>query len=204
MLVPPPPLREKVPDILSPIEEVVMVALAKDPQQRFANVQAFANAFEQACQGTPVRPSTTQGQPLEPTILVNPPSQALPPTVAVNPSGHQPSIVGMPPDPFLPPTVKVPPPIVDPASKGTIGTTLLTFRHLNRVNVVAWSPDGRYIASASADKTVAVWNAVSGENICTYRGHSDVVSSIAWSPDGTRIASASDDQTVQVWQARQN
>src|SRR6202049_554980 len=48
MLVPPPPLREKVPDILSPIEEVVMVALSKDPQQRFVSVQAFANALEQA------------------------------------------------------------------------------------------------------------------------------------------------------------
>src|SRR6266700_1698489 len=47
---PPPPLREKVPTIPSAIEEVVLQALAKDPQQRFVSVQAFATALEQASQ----------------------------------------------------------------------------------------------------------------------------------------------------------
>lgn len=48
MFVPPPPLRQKVPAIAPDVEEVVMKALAKDPQQRFQTIQAFANAFEQA------------------------------------------------------------------------------------------------------------------------------------------------------------
>ena len=47
---PPPLLRQKVPAIPSVIEEVVLQALAKDPQQRFASVQAFATALEQANQ----------------------------------------------------------------------------------------------------------------------------------------------------------
>ncbi|HVB23227.1 MAG TPA: serine/threonine-protein kinase [Ktedonobacteraceae bacterium] len=48
MFATPPPLRQKVPAIAPDVEEVVMMALAKDPQQRFQTIQAFANAFEQA------------------------------------------------------------------------------------------------------------------------------------------------------------
>ncbi|HLJ35199.1 MAG TPA: serine/threonine-protein kinase [Ktedonobacteraceae bacterium] len=48
MFTPPLPLRQKIPTITPDVEEVVMRALAKDPQQRFQTIQAFANAFEQA------------------------------------------------------------------------------------------------------------------------------------------------------------
>ncbi len=48
VLAPPPPLREKVPTILSAIEEVVLKALAKQPEDRFESVQAFAEALEKA------------------------------------------------------------------------------------------------------------------------------------------------------------
>ena len=64
---------------------------------------------------------------------------------------------------------------------------------------MAWSPDGRHLASASADKTVRVWDASSGQTLLTYSGHTGTVASVAWSPDGKRLASASEDQTVQVW-----
>ncbi|MGI9061517.1 MAG: WD40 repeat domain-containing serine/threonine protein kinase [Ktedonobacteraceae bacterium] len=47
-VVPQPPLREKLPSISADVEEIVLTALAKDPQQRFVNVQAFANALDQA------------------------------------------------------------------------------------------------------------------------------------------------------------
>jgi|GEM_PF-2788976 len=84
MLVPPPPLLEKVPIISPAIEEVVQTALAKDPHQRFASIQAFATAFEQACQEKQTRllvsPSVApqQSQPLQPAIPETvPPSQRL-------------------------------------------------------------------------------------------------------------------------------
>jgi serine/threonine protein kinase/predicted alpha-1,6-mannanase (GH76 family) len=49
---PVPPLRQKVPSLSSDIEKVVMIALAKDPQQRFTSVQDFATALEQACRSS--------------------------------------------------------------------------------------------------------------------------------------------------------
>jgi WD40 repeat protein len=83
-----------------------------------------------------------------------------------------------------------------------IGTTLFTYsRHLVFVNAVAWSPDGKRIASGSDDGTVQVWDATDGGNVYTYKGHSWLVVSVAWSPDGKRIASGSRDKTVQVWDA---
>eukprot|EP00873_Tetraselmis_striata_P032841 jgi/Tetstr1/453105/TSEL_040129.t1 len=76
-------------------------------------------------------------------------------------------------------------------------------RHIGPVTSVAFSPDGTLLASASADKTVRVWNALTGEEALPQplRGHTGPVTSVAFSPDGTRLASASKDETVRVWNA---
>ena len=79
--------------------------------------------------------------------------------------------------------------------------TVIYRRHSDAVESAAWSPDGKYIASASNDRTVQFWEALTARHVQTYRGHSDIVESAAWSPDGKYIASASADTTVQVWEA---
>src|SRR5215468_596101 len=71
--------------------------------------------------------------------------------------------------------------------------------HSSAVRAVAWSPDGKTLASGSGDNTVKVWAWPSGELQRTLAGHSSGVRAVAWSPDGKTLASGSDDNTVKVW-----
>ena len=73
--------------------------------------------------------------------------------------------------------------------------------HTGQVWSVAFSPDGRQLASASNDRTVRIWDGETGTLQQTLEGHTDWVRSVAFSPDGRRLASASDDRTVRIWDA---
>ena len=74
-------------------------------------------------------------------------------------------------------------------------------RHAAGVTTIAWSPEGHYLASASLDKTVQVWDVGTGQKISSYQGHAGMIYAVVWLPDGKHIASASGDGLVQVWQA---
>jgi len=71
--------------------------------------------------------------------------------------------------------------------------------HQALVNHVAFSPDGHYIASASFDKSVKLWNGLTGKLINSLRGHVNSVYQITWSADSRLLASCSKDSTVKVW-----
>jgi eukaryotic-like serine/threonine-protein kinase len=82
-----------------------------------------------------------------------------------------------------------------------VGTRLVHFReHTDGIQTIAWSPDGKYLATGGRDKLVYVWNSSSGEKVLTYARHSTYVYDLAWSPDGKRLASTSF-ATVHVWDA---
>jgi hypothetical protein len=78
--------------------------------------------------------------------------------------------------------------------------------HKGAVTAVTFSPDDRLLASASADKTVKLWDVMSGKVVRTLEGHTDRVTGIAFSPDGTLLAAAAGNHlesngAVHVWNA---
>lgn len=70
--------------------------------------------------------------------------------------------------------------------------------HTDGINRIAWSPDGKYLASPSLDKTIRIWDVSKGEYAIILEGHTKNVNSVAWSPDGQRLASGSN-EGIYIW-----
>ncbi len=70
--------------------------------------------------------------------------------------------------------------------------------HTRDIATVAFSADGKYIATGSYDTTVKIWNS-QGKELQTLKGHTDVVTGVGFSPDGKYIATASIDKTLIIW-----
>ncbi len=71
--------------------------------------------------------------------------------------------------------------------------------HLSWVRACAVTPDGHRVVSASADRTLKVWDLDSGRALATLQGHASLVLGCAVTPDGRRVVSASDDKSLKVW-----
>lgn len=71
--------------------------------------------------------------------------------------------------------------------------------HSNDISHVAVSPDGRYAATGSGDRSVTLWELETGRALRSFRGHDEWITTIAFSPDGRLVASASRDGEIRLW-----
>jgi len=71
--------------------------------------------------------------------------------------------------------------------------------HAKTVNAVSFSPDGKLLATSSADNTVKLWNPTTGKEIKTLKGHTNEVWAVSFSPDGKVLATGGRDNTVKLW-----
>src|SRR5947209_1405512 len=67
------------------------------------------------------------------------------------------------------------------------------------IGALAYSPDGKTVASCGWDHDVYLWHTDSGRERRRFVGHTGPVLALAWAPDGRRVASGGDDKTVRVW-----
>jgi WD40 repeat protein len=207
LTAPPPSLREKLARLSPDIEHVVFTALAKQPEDRYPAIQAFAQALELA------------SQDLLPTELLHP----------IAPSSPHPSPVPLAktssttPDPL--------PVLASPLNQPVSTTTDTTPTHLSAcvcaptcdLNPVDLTLPEKLTNMSRISRRIVLIGAAGiltmagvgtgifimthqpkpipqGQLFFTYRGHPSNVESAAWSPpDGKRIASGSWDYTVQVW-----
>lgn len=93
------------------------------------------------------------------------------------------------------------PATIPPPSTVHYEPTLTLTGHSRPVTAVKFSPDGKLVASASADAAIVISDAYTGRHIHTLEGHLAGISTISWSPNSRHLASGSDDKTIRLWDA---
>ena len=170
------PWREETENIHPLLLDFIDELMGRLPKNRPANTRVILQRLDEIERQLKLPPIT----PKRPSPPPNPPpvvTQKQPPVIPnINPS--------------VIPNIN---PSVSPLDKTLTG-------HSNWVLSVVYSPDSRYLASGSSDKTIKIWEVATETELRTLTGHSMTVWSVAYSPDGRYLASGSLDKTIKIWE----
>ena len=215
----PPSLRQRVPSISPNIEEIVMMALNKEPGRRFADVSAFVNALERAHkpvkQGEAYGPAFAAGGHAKPLSVTPFPETLLPITPPSQPAIVGPISVEVSPNPSnvrqltAPNSVGSAVPNMPPATSRQQKQSNATRRaFLVSVAVVAavggggtwllWKRLRPTLQASPPNNGTTTPPALAPDQPVVYRMHTARVNAVTWSPDGQKIASAGDDKLVLI------
>jgi WD40 repeat protein/tRNA A-37 threonylcarbamoyl transferase component Bud32 len=225
MLASPPSLRARNPMIYPEVEQVVLTALSKEPENRFASIPAFANALEQASkqdQHAYFPTSTVVSQPsprssnmvsaeeeVLPTLnasvseLLNRPVSTTP-RYSIREHAAVPDIVSVVAQPVITPKPVIQSPKDEPSHGISRRSVLMGLLGLGSVAVAggaAWlivSKQNPFAFGVGATPTAALMP-IGGTRYITYKGHSKQVYAVAWAPNGQYISSGGNDHIVKIW-----
>jgi serine/threonine protein kinase/Tol biopolymer transport system component len=201
LMVSPPPLRERAPGISPAVEAVTLRALAKDPQERFPSVLAFALALEEAI--SPDHASTLIGPrstpPLSSSLSSAAPLYEHSFTTQVLVSSRLPTAPETPLSSDVPTT-----PIRRVSRRRALVAGLGGLVALG--GGATWLALDHQRAASSAPRTTATPRSgpsptpvPMGTTFFVYRGHTDAVYGVDWSPDGKQIVSGGRDGLAKLW-----
>src|SRR5258708_6801420 len=196
---PPPPISVD-PSLPLPLSEIILRALAKDAAERFQSAKEFRLALE-TVRHAPVK-KATPSTALRWALRWGMGAAALFVVTGVLPTfRHREAPV---PEASTPEARVVPvstqekqnpePPKRTP-SRIIAGAT---------VWAVALSPSGKWLAAGTEDRTIEIWNALTGEKHATLRGHAAGVTAVSFSGDEQSLASGGADRTARIWDLRAN
>jgi serine/threonine protein kinase len=181
----------------SPLNSIVLKALAKDPAQRFQSAEEFRVALESVREAG-VRKSV----PAALRWAIGAVAVCL--AAFLLNSGKRNAAVPATPIASIAPVTTTP--VTTPAVRSTKpAPSVRTPRSLSangEVWATALSPSGKWLAAGTEDRSIEIWNVMTGEKHATLRGHTAGVTAVCFSHDEKSLASGSADRTVKLWDIR--